>query len=80
MDARVLISLNPSKEILSDLCNDIPENSYAYPIEILGGLNTCFLYRKEGCLRKDFPIIKKNRVNVKTNSPPNPTFETNPSS
>lgn len=71
MDARALVSIKPGIEIPSTLEINILGEVISCPLEILGGLNACFLCKKEGHLRRDCPIINKNN-NKKNEANPNP--------
>ena len=72
LDARVLISLKPSNDLPKELKIVITNEVFPYPIETLGGLNACFLCRKEGHLRKDCPIIK-NKTPKSSNTTTSPS-------
>ena len=80
MDARVLLSLLPGKEIPSEININVLNEVFVCPIEILGGLNACFLCRKEGHRRKDCPIFNKPFVKSSNsnNPPPKSSFLVNP--
>lgn len=80
MDARILISLLQSKDLPNNISINILNDTYICPIEILGGLNSCFLCWKEGHLRKDCPIIreKPNTPNDSTKNMVNPSITNNP--
>ena len=79
MDARILISLLPGKEIPSNVVVNILNDSYVCPIEVLGKLNACFLCCKEGHLRKDCPIIRKDPTKNPNPLIPNPSIKTSSS-
>lgn len=66
LDARMLVLIKPGIDIPPSLTLNVNEETFVYPIEMLGGLNACFLCKKEGHLRKNCPII--NRRNHKPNS------------
>lgn len=65
LDARMLVSIKLGIDIPPSLTLNINEETFVYPIEMLGGLNACFLCKKEGHLQKNCPII--NRRNHKPN-------------
>jgi hypothetical protein len=68
MDAKVLISLSPGKDIPADISIKIHSKVYCCPVKVLGGLNAFFLCQKEGHLCRDCPII--NRKPNPSNAPP----------
>ena len=76
LDARVLIALKPGQDLPKELNITIANEVVSCPIETLGGLNACFLCRREGHLRKDCPIIR-NKTQKNTN-PLNPPISTQP--
>ena len=80
MDARVLILLLLGKEIPSEININVLNEDFVCPIEILGGLNACFLCRKEGHRRRDCPILNKPSVKSSNNNnpPPKSTLPINP--
>lgn len=65
LDARMLVSIKPGIDIPPSLTVNVNEETFVFPIEMLGGLNACFLCKKEGHLQKNCPII--NRRNHKPN-------------
>ena len=68
MDAKILISLSPGKDIPTDISINILNEFFCCPVEVLGGSNACFLCRKEGHPHRDCPIIKK-KPNPSNSSP-----------
>ena len=68
LDGSVLIALKPGQDLPNELSITIVNDKISCPIETLGGLNACFLCRKEGHLRKDCPILKN--IPQKNPSPP----------
>lgn len=87
LDARMLVSIKPGIDIPPSLNLDINGDTFVCPIEILGGLNACFLCKKEGHIRKNCPIISRrkqmhnsgetsiNPQNVNNTQPPPPIIE-----
>lgn len=61
LDARMLVSIKPRIDIPPYLNLDINGDTFICPIEILGGLNACFLFKKEGHIRKNCPIISHRK-------------------
>ena len=80
MDARILISLLPGKDLPTDISINILNDAYICPREVLGGLNACFLCRKEGHLHKDCLVIRKkpNPSNDSTKNIVNSLVTSNP--
>lgn len=64
-DARVLVSLSPSKELSGAIEIQLNNGNVCCEIESLGGLNACYLCRREGHIRRKCPLIR-NKTNVKT--------------
>lgn len=62
MNVRDLVSLKPSMETVVALEINILEEMFSYPLELLSGLNACFLCKAEGHMQKDFPILKKKNL------------------
>ena len=72
LDTRVLISIKSGIDIPVDLKININGKVFVFPIEILGGINACFLYKRGGHQRKDYPIIthqKKPNINTEKSNP-----------
>lgn len=67
LDARIVISIKPGVDIPPLLNLNIGEETFVCPVEILGGLNACFLCKKEGHLRKNYPIINRRKQKNNTN-------------
>ena len=81
LDARVLIALKPGQDLPKEINISIVNEKVSCPVETLGGLNACFLCRKEGHLRKDCPIIRnKTQKNTNPVNLPNYTQQIPPSS
>ncbi len=80
VDARVLTSLLPGKEIPSEININVLNEDFVCPIEILGGLNAFFLCRKEGHRRRDCPILNKPsaKSSNRNNPPPKSPLPANP--
>lgn len=55
MDAHVFISLSHGVELLGNLGISFEGSLHFCPLEILGGLNMCYLCRCEGHIRKNSP-------------------------
>lgn len=69
MDARVLISILPRINLPNSLQLNIIKDVFSCSLEFLGGLNACFLYKHEGHVRKNCPILKKNASAMDTSKP-----------
>lgn len=61
IDARILLSIKPGVDIPSNLNLNIGGDFFVCPVEILGGLNACFLCKRDEHLRKYFPILINRR-------------------
>lgn len=57
LDAKVLISINPGVDISRFIDIKLQNDSFTYILETLGGLNSCFLCRREGHVRHSCPIL-----------------------
>ena len=64
LDARVLVSLKPGVDIPQKITLKINGDVFSCPVEMLGGLNACFLCKKEGHIRKNCPIINKRNTEI----------------
>ena len=74
LDARILLALKPGNDIPKEVTICIMDEVISCPVETLGGLNACFLCKKEGHLRRECPIIKnKPPQNPKTSDAPSNT-------
>jgi len=65
LDARVLISLNTGVDIPDKIGINKGVSIIYCNIEIMGGLNACFLCEKEGHQKRDCPKIRRNNNNFK---------------
>lgn len=65
LDTRILVSIKQGIDIPDTLNLTIENEVYPCPLETLGGLNACFLLKKEGHQHKNYPNIKKRTVGNK---------------
>lgn len=65
LDARVLTSINPRVDIPRIIDIKLWDESFTCILETLGGLNSCFLCRREGHIRRSCPILsRRSKPNV----------------
>lgn len=68
LNARILISIKPGVDIPVTLNLNIEGENFSWPTEVLGGLNACFLCKKEGHRRKECLIINEKKPGSEANS------------
>lgn len=64
MDDRVLILINFDKNLPKFIAN-VDEEPMVYIVEYLGGINTCFICRREGHFQRNFSILMKHKPHIK---------------